>query len=333
MSPLCSPPVRVGIVGTGYAARTRAETFNTDDRAVLVAISSQNWERSRQLCQSYPATEALDTWQALVERPDIDVVVISTINALHGTIARAAVENGKHVVVEYPLALDPAEAAAIVALAEQNHTLLHVEHIELLGGLHRTLCEYLPQVGTPFYARYATANPKHPAPRSWTYRHDSFGFPFVAALSRINRFIDRFGKVDRVTARSRFWERPHEEYYAAFWCAAQLEFANGVIADIVYTKGEIVWQSENRFEVWGDRGKLILESTSGLLVLEHQVQPIDIEPRRGLFAKDTTLLLDRLTEGTPLYTTPTASLYTVQVAEATRIAAETGERVSVTSDR
>ncbi len=328
MSFVSSPPFRVGIVGTGYAARVRAETFSSDDRAVIAAVSSRNLERSQELARPY-AAEALDSWQAIVERDDIDIIVICTTNDRHGAIARAAVEGGKHVVVEYPLALDPAEAAAIVDLADSNGTLLHVEHIELLGGLHRTLRQYLPEVGTPFYARYVTANPKHPAPRSWTYQHETFGFPLVAALSRLNRFVDCFGTVKEVSARSRFWERPQENYYAACWCAAQLEFTNGVVADIIYSKGETIWQSENRFQVWGDRGKLVLEPAGGLLVLENQVQPIDIEPRKGLFAKDTAAILDRLTDGTSLYTTPAASLYTLKVAEATRIAAETGKPIAI----
>ena len=71
---------------------------------------------------------------------------------------KAALEADKHVVVEYPLSLDLAQAEALIALADERQRLLHVEHIELLGGLHYATKEHLPRIGTPLYANNRTIN-------------------------------------------------------------------------------------------------------------------------------------------------------------------------------
>ena len=55
----------------------------------------------------------------------------------------------------------------------------------------------------------------------------------------------------------------------------------------------------------------------------------EIGSRRGLFAKDTAMVLDHLTNGTPLYVTPEASLYTLKVADAAKQSAETGDAVEI----
>ncbi|MEB3211420.1 MAG: Gfo/Idh/MocA family oxidoreductase, partial [Leptolyngbyaceae bacterium] len=97
--------IAVGLVGTGYAAQKRAETFAADGRSPLVGICGGHVERVHQLCQTY-GVKAFDSYTALINESDSHLIVISTMNHLHGAIARAALEAGKHVVVEYPLALD-----------------------------------------------------------------------------------------------------------------------------------------------------------------------------------------------------------------------------------
>ncbi|MDB9457758.1 Gfo/Idh/MocA family oxidoreductase, partial [Dolichospermum circinale CS-545/17] len=93
--PLSTNGLRVGLVGTGYAAKLRAEALRQDPRSDLIAIAG-NPQRTTILAQEY-AIEAMSSWQQLVEREDLDLVVLCTINQDHGKIARAALERGKHV--------------------------------------------------------------------------------------------------------------------------------------------------------------------------------------------------------------------------------------------
>jgi biliverdin reductase len=218
----------------------------------------------------------------------------------------------------------------LIALAQAKGKLLHVEHIELLGGLHQALRQSLPEIGNTFYARYVTITPQRPAPKRWTYHQELFGFPLSAALSRIHRLTDLFGDVASVSCQSRFWEAS-SEYYTACLCSAQLRFTNGLIAEVTYGKGEAFWQGLRNFEVHGEQGTLVFEGDQGTLVRGEERTAIDVAGRRGLFVKDTGMVLDYLIEGTPLYVSATDSCYALKVADAARQSAETGKAISLSA--
>ncbi|MDE5078591.1 MAG: Gfo/Idh/MocA family oxidoreductase [Trichodesmium sp. St2_bin6] len=311
-SSFCSIPIRVGIVGTGYAAKARAETLKADERSLLVTVAGHTPEKTEAFSQTFQV-ESAASWQQLVERKDLDLVIISTINRDHGAIALAALENNKHIIVEYPLSLDPTEAESLITLAKKKNKLLPVEHIERLGGLHNAIKESLSKIGKIFYARYVTINSKQPASQKWTYSYSLFGFPFVGALSRFHRFTDLFGQVDTVNCQSQFWYTKVDLYKACL-CTAQLKFNNNVIGEVVYGKGETFWHSENTFTLYGEKGKLIFTPQQGQLLQGEKIQTIEVGARRGLFAKDTKMVIEHLLQGTPLYITPEASLYTLKVA-------------------
>jgi biliverdin reductase len=319
-----SLPIKAGIVGTGFAAKLRAETLQSDPRSRLIAVSGHTPETSQEFAHKYEAV-AVESWQQLVEHPDLDLVIISTINRDHGAIAHAALNANKHVIVEYPLSLDPAEADSLIALAEAKGKLLHVEHIEILGGLHQALRQSLAEIGNVFYTRYATFFQQRPAPKRWTYSHEQFGFPLSGAVSRIHRLTDLFGKVASVSCQSQFWE--DGDYYTSCLCTAQLRFTSGIIAEVTYGKGEVFWQNLRNFEVHGDQGTLLFEGEKGSLIRGEEKTPIEVGGRRGLFAKDTEMVLDYLVEGTPLYVSAAASCYALKVADAARQSAETGKVV------
>jgi len=333
-----SSGLRVGLVGTGYVAKLRAEALQAADGAQVVAIAGHSWSRSQAIAQTFGAI-ALASWQGLVARSDLDLVIIATINRDHGAIARAALEAGKHVVVEYPLSLRVAEATALVHLAQVQGKLLHVEHIELLGGLHQALLQALPQVGKPLYARYATLSPKRPAPQQWTYHPQEFGFPLVGALSRIHRLTHAFGQVAAVSGQARFWHRdgtdfwpwdePASSHFASCLCTAQLHFASGLLATVTYGKGSYIWQPERRLEVQGEVGGLVFDQDRGTLTQPDREQTLTVASRRGLFAQDTQLVIAALQDGKPLYVTPEGSLYALKVADAIRQATETGQTVAL----
>ncbi|PMB14618.1 Gfo/Idh/MocA family protein [Fischerella thermalis] len=314
--------VRIGLIGTGYAAKLRAEALMCDERSHLVAVAGNTPTKTVAFAEEFQC-QAMNSWAELVARDDVDLVIICTVNRDHGAIAASALSHGKHVIVEYPLALSVTEAEELIALAKIQNKLLHVEHIELLGGVHQALKHNLPQVGQGFYVRYNTIKPEHPAPRKWTYSHELFGFPLMGALSRLHRLTDLFGQVLTVNCHNRFWAR-ETEYYQSCFCVAQLSFSSGLLAQVIYAKGETMWQPERRFEVHGEQGGLIFDGNTGVLVKADETTPIEVGSRRGLFAKDTSMVLDHLFDGTPLYIAPEESLYTLKVADAARRSAETG---------
>ncbi len=339
--------LRVGLVGTGYAAKLRAEALRADPRANWVAIAGQDPQRTRTFAQPFGVIVEAD-WRSLIARSDLDLIVIATINRDHGPIAAAALQAGKHVVVEYPLSLDLAQAEALVSLAQAKGLLLHVEHIEILGGLHQSLLENLERIGTPHHVRYATIAPKSPAPRRWSFHYQDLGFPLVAALSRVHRLTHAFGPVASVSCQAKFWSAPDDpNYFLSCLCNAQLFFTSGVLGTLTYGKGEAFWRAERLFEVSGDRGALRFEQDQGVFLSHDGEIPLEVGGKRGLFAKDTAMVLDYLgssatmsqtemsqaeinqADRPPLYVSITESLYALRVADAMRRAAETGQTIPV----
>ncbi|MEG4206963.1 Gfo/Idh/MocA family oxidoreductase [Microcoleus sp. Pol7_A1] len=322
-------PIRVGIVGTGFAAKLRAETVQADGRSNLVAVAGRTPDKTAAFCQGFGA-EAAVSWRKLVERDDLDLVIVCTVNRDHGAIVLAALENDKHVVVEYPLSLDVSEAERAIELAAQKQKLLHIEHIELLGGLHQAIKESLPLIGKVFYARYITIAPQRSVPERWTFQHSLFGFPLVGAISRLHRFTDLFGEVASVNCQAQFWDT-QADFYKACLCNAQLRFANGLVAEAVYGKGETFWQSENVFTIYGEAGTLVFTPESGQLIQGENRHSIKVGTRRGLFAKDTEMVLEYLSNGTPLYVNNASSLYALKVADAARRSSEIGQNVALSN--
>ncbi len=320
--------IGIGLVGTGYAAKVRAEVTHAEPRATLIGVAGNKPENVAAFAQTHN-TKAFPNWQALVNSSDVDLVIISNLNRDHATIARAALFAKKHVVVEYPLAIDVSSAESLIALAKNQNCLLHVEHIELMGGVHQSLLENLPKVGTPFYARYATIVPQRPAPKKWTFNHEMFGFPLTGALSRLHRFTHVFGDVKSVSCRVNYQQSDDPAYYSTCQCSGQFLFKNGLLLDIVYGKGEAVWQPERKLEVHGDRGALIFDGDRGTHITPNGPIELSVPGRRGLFAKDTAAVLDHLIEGKPLYVTLEQSLYTLKVAEAAHRSAEVGQSIDL----
>lgn len=319
-----SSPIRVGLVGTGYAAKLRADALQAEPRAKLVAVTSHRYEQALEFSHAY-GIQAVHPWPDLCASADVDLVVIATVNRDHGAIAKAALEADKHVVVEYPLALDVAIAEEIIQLAQQRQRFLHVEHIELLGGLHQALLENLPEIGQPFHVHYRTINAQRPAPRKWTYQRDLFGFPLIGALSRLHRMTNAFGPVATVSAQIRYRDLPDAEAGAfdSCLCTAQLQFQSGVLAEVIYGKGETLWQKARYLEVQGTAGALVFDNDQGTLVQAESTVPLEVGGRRGLFAKDTEYVCDALTQNKPMYVTPAESLYALKVADAAHRAAIT----------
>ncbi len=318
MSHFLTPSWRVGLIGTGYAARQRAKTLAGDPRVELVGFSGHSTPTSEQ----FQAESSLPSWSEEELWKRAEVVFIASVNGEHARQVRAALEHGLHVVVEYPLALDLIEAQSLVALAQRGQRLLHVEHIELLSGIHESLRRELGSVGTVNLVSYRSVNAKKPDLERWTFSKELFGFPLVGALSRLSRLIDLVGPVESVFCQNRYFGLEADRYRGCL-CMAQLQFTNGALGELIYAKGEGSWQSETRLEISGSNGTLIHEGERLVAINDTGTRTPVLGSRRGLFERDTLAVLDAL-QGKPLYIQPETSLYALAVASAAERSATSG---------
>ncbi len=122
--------MRSALIGVGRWGRKLAPAVAARSQ-LSVVCNRTGAEGARWLAAQHPhARHATDVAAVLVD-PSIDVVFIATPMETHATLARKALENGKHVFVEKPLALDGAEARELADLAERAGLALRVGHLLL----------------------------------------------------------------------------------------------------------------------------------------------------------------------------------------------------------
>jgi predicted dehydrogenase len=109
--------LRVAIVGCGLIGQKRANSLGALGR--LVAVADTNHAKAQALAAAFPGCEVELDWQSCVSRPDVDVVIVSTINATLAAITLGAVRQGKHVLVEKPAARNPQELLPVVEAARE----------------------------------------------------------------------------------------------------------------------------------------------------------------------------------------------------------------------
>jgi UDP-N-acetyl-2-amino-2-deoxyglucuronate dehydrogenase len=108
--------LRFGLIGCGRVAPRHAESVTALPDARLVAVADVRESRAAHFAQHYGADLFTD-YRALLVRPDVDVVSICTPSGLHAQMAIDALQAGKHVIVEKPIALSLADADRMIATA------------------------------------------------------------------------------------------------------------------------------------------------------------------------------------------------------------------------
>jgi scyllo-inositol 2-dehydrogenase (NADP+) len=127
--------IRVGLAGYGLAGSVfHARLVRACERMALSSVLTLR-----------EAPERVETVDALLERSDL--VVVATPNATHASLARAALDAGKHVVIDKPFALSPAEADALIALAADRDRLLTVFQNRRWDSDFLTVRKLLPMLG------------------------------------------------------------------------------------------------------------------------------------------------------------------------------------------
>ncbi|WP_407692383.1 oxidoreductase [Raoultella terrigena] len=121
-----SDNIRVAIIGYGYASKTfHAPLISGTPGMTLAAVSSSDEGKVR---IDWPAVSVVAEPRQLLDDPNIDLIVIPTPNDTHFPLAKAALEAGKHVVVDKPFTVTLSQARELDAVARSRGRLLSVFH-------------------------------------------------------------------------------------------------------------------------------------------------------------------------------------------------------------
>ncbi len=117
----------IAVIGCGHWGKNLVRNFS--ELGVLRAVCETNPEIRAHLAHQYPRVKVFADHEALLKDPDIDAVAIATPAVTHYALTKQALEHGKDVFVEKPLALSVAEGEALVRLAEARGRILMVGHL------------------------------------------------------------------------------------------------------------------------------------------------------------------------------------------------------------
>jgi predicted dehydrogenase len=119
-------PVRVAVIGTGFAGGSHVEALRRVPGIEVVAVAGSSGERAQAAADRLQVPVATGDYRTLLDDAAIDAVHNCTPNDLHHEITAAALDAGKHVLAEKPLAMSSRETADLVARAERAGTVTGV---------------------------------------------------------------------------------------------------------------------------------------------------------------------------------------------------------------
>lgn len=126
----------IGIIGCGKIAQVRhIPEYAENKDAKLLGFYDINKERAAALAQQYGGT-AYETVEELLANPDIAAVSVCAANFAHAELTIAALNAGKHVLCEKPMAITLAECEAMVEAAKKNNKFLMIGHNQRLAKAH-----------------------------------------------------------------------------------------------------------------------------------------------------------------------------------------------------
>jgi predicted dehydrogenase len=168
-----------GIIGPGWIAELVATDLARTPGARCVAVASRDMERAKAFAERHGIAVAYGDYGALAADPEVDIVYIATPHSLHHAHARMMLEAGKAVLVEKPFAMNAAEAADLVTLAQQRGLFLMDAMWTLCNPLFRHLAGRVAagDIGTP-RAFSATIGPMG-LPRGGRIEDPSLGGSFT----------------------------------------------------------------------------------------------------------------------------------------------------------
>ena len=241
--------VNVGIIGTGNISSIYLEAPKKFDILNIVAVADIDMARAQAQADKYGVPKACSPAELLVD-PSIEIVINLTIPMAHGDVALQALEAGKNVYNEKPLAYDQAQAKAMLALAKKKKLLVGGAPDTFLGGGLQTCRKLIDagEIGTPVYVHGQMLSR---GMEGWHPNPDFFFQPgggpiFDIGPYYLTAFVSLFGPAKRVAGMAHITHPQRTitsqplngtviNVNVPTTVAGTIEFANGALATIVMT--------------------------------------------------------------------------------------------------
>jgi predicted dehydrogenase len=126
--------IQAGIIGYGYWGPNLVRNFFSQKNCTIKAVADSRSNRLDILTKLYPSVKGVLSADEIINDPEIDAVIIATPVFTHFNLAKKALLNGKHVMLEKPMASTVQECEILIDLAKQKNLILMVDHTFLYTG-------------------------------------------------------------------------------------------------------------------------------------------------------------------------------------------------------
>ena len=240
--------VRIGLIGVGNVGRAHAEAIRSIPQAELTAVADPNEKAASQLAQNHQATAYAEVYE-MIEKEDLQAVIIASPTPFHFFQARTALESGLHVYIEPPLTRELREAEELLQIARGRNSVVTVGHALRCFPEYTMMRDRVIAggVGKPGMIRLGR---RIQHPRGWTTNFESSGGVVLdAMIHELDYLRWTFGPVQRVFCRGLQGRAPTDKFDYAL---ASVRLESGAIAHI-----EASWchygQNSLGVEIAGDR--------------------------------------------------------------------------------
>ncbi len=136
--------VGIGIIGLGGISIVHEAGYQSDSRAMIVAMCDTDLELAKSKAKLYDAKSYTD-FNDLIKDPEVDIVDITLPHKLHYKVAKAAIENGKNVIVEKPMTMTYKEAEALIEISKEKKVKFTVAENTRFVKLYRAVEDMLKE--------------------------------------------------------------------------------------------------------------------------------------------------------------------------------------------
>ena len=318
-------------MGAGFIARVHAGVLACDERVQLEAIYDVVPEAAERLATAYNAT-AVATTLELLERSD--AVYITTPNTQHVGLAIAAIDTGKHVFCEKPLATSVADAESVFEKSKEGPGIFQIGHNRRFAPVYATLKQMLSETHKPHSAQVKMNRGELLKPE-WTGDPEiTGGFLYETPIHMFDMMRFLFGEVESLHAIGSTHEYKEIDDFSVL-----LKFANGMHATLA-TAADASWLFPfERVEVFCHHATLLtreMESLTSSTNLEGHftVQTMHQLPReeRWGYVQEDHAFIDSIVNNSPPVVTALDGLMAVRIADAVYESVHSNSPVSVKSD-
>jgi predicted dehydrogenase len=137
-----SQKIRVGVIGVGHIGKEHARIYSNLEGVVLAGVYDIARAQAEKVASKF-RTRFFNSLDELLK--EVDAVSVASITPTHFSLAKAALEMGRHVLIEKPITDNPEHARLLVKWAAERQLILQVGHVERYNPAFRSFLEYLNQ--------------------------------------------------------------------------------------------------------------------------------------------------------------------------------------------